>query len=145
MGYSGRWLSSARSILKRRFVIGVGDNPVNGTDPSGLCVLGLFGSHCNVGKTLTDIGVGLGVAAGIATGVGAPAALAIGLGVGATAAGAAGGAIAGGAGGGISGAALGAVGGGATAAFGAAGDGVPALLGGVFGVGSSLAGLLIPS
>jgi len=62
----------------------VDDDPLNNTDPSGLCTLGLFGKHCHIAHAIgTALDVGSTVLAGAAlvadaTGVGAPVGLILG-------------------------------------------------------------------
>lgn len=50
----------------------VDDSPLNGADPSGLCVAGLFGKHCHIAKTLAAVGTGLAVAGLVVGAVAAP-------------------------------------------------------------------------
>ncbi len=45
----------------------VDDDPLDGTDPSGLCTLGVFGKHCHIAKTLT---VAAAVVGGVALVIG---------------------------------------------------------------------------
>jgi RHS repeat-associated protein len=69
----------------------VGDNPVNGTDPTGQCVLGLFGSGCdnpvhsfisNAGSCIAAAGLGLGGGLiGIGSGIYGIATAATGVGI----------------------------------------------------------------